>query len=580
MLDKRQTSVAERIAHTLKRHAVEVIFGQSVPTAVLLAAEQAGIRQITYRQENMGGAMADGYGRVSGRIPVIAAQNGPAAAILVAPLAEALKASTPIVALVQEIETSAQGRNAFQEFDHQALFHGCTKWLRHVLAADRIEDHIDAAFLAAGSGRPGPAVLLLPKNIISAAAGAPSRRARSLGHWPIDRPRPDQPSIDAAAARLAAARFPVVMAGGGAVSPAAADALMRLQDVASLPVFTTTMGKGAVDETHPLSGGALASLTGPGSLGHRVRDLVAQADVVLLVGTRTNEDGTDSWRLIPRDADVIQVDIDPEEIGRNYEAVRLVGDAAETMTALADALAKLDLSQRRHHRPALAEALALAWSAFEKDRAPFAESDASPIRPEHTMHELQHLLTARSIVVGDASYSSSWITGHLRATHRGMRFITPRGLAGLGWGVPLAIGAKIARPDHQVVAVVGDGGFAHAWAELETLTRAGIAITIIVLNNGVLGEQKDAETVKFGRYTSACHLGAVDHAAIARACGCQAARIENPSDLRPALTHAFNASTPWLLDVVTDPGAHPPLSLFDEVLDHKSDSGIRQEAVR
>jgi acetolactate synthase-1/2/3 large subunit len=170
-------------------------------------------------------------------------------------------------------------------------------------------------------------------------------------------------------------------------------------------------------------------------------------------------------------------------------------------------------------------------------------------------------------VTADASYSSMWVVGQLRALAPNTRFLTPRGLAGLGWGFPLALGAKVAAPHQPVVALVGDGGFAHSWAELETAVRSRLAVTVIVLNNGVLGYQKDAETVKFGTHTTACHFAPVDHAAIARACGCQAIRIDEPSALHAALEIALKASEPWLIEVMTDPDAHPPLSLYDGTLD-------------
>src|SRR3954471_2454043 len=221
-------TVAERIALALKRHGVEIIFGQSLPSAVILAAEAIGIRQVAYRQENMGGAMADGYARVSGRIAVVAAQNGPAATLLVPPLAEAYKASIPVVALVQEVERPQVDRNAFQELDHTALFSSCAKSVRRMLTADRVDDYVDGAFVAAGSGRPGPAVLLLPADLLRERA-TPSRVQRSVSYdkWPIDRTRPASEIIDRAADLIAAARAPVVMAGGGAVSAGAAAALSR-----------------------------------------------------------------------------------------------------------------------------------------------------------------------------------------------------------------------------------------------------------------------------------------------------------------------------------------------------------------
>lgn len=562
-------TVAQCVARALQRHGVEVIFGQSLPSAVILACEAIGIRQLAYRQENMGGAMADGFARASGRIAVVAAQNGPAATLLVPPLAEAHKASVPVVALVQEVERNQFDRNAFQELDHLALFSSCAKWVRRIITSDRIDDYVDAAFVAAGSGRPGPAVLLLPADLLRESAVEPARERRlGLGEWPIDRTRPADREIRLAAESIVTAKAPVVIAGGGATSPAAATALAKLQEVAHLPVFTTTMGKGAVDETHALSAGVLGALVGPRSLGRRTKPVLDEADLVILVATRTNQNGTDSWRQVPAAARVIHIDIDPCEVGRNYEATRLIGDAGTTLEALCDLVGQLDLSLRLAARAGLEKRIAAAWSGFENDRSIYSGSNGSPIRPERVMQELQSRLTPETIVVADASYSSMWVVGQLRGRKPGQRFLTPRGLAGLGWGLPLAIGAKVARPSSPVVALVGDGGFAHSWAEIETMVRSNVAVIVIVLNNGVLGFQKDAETVKFGSFTSACHFSAVDHASIARACGCGSTTVTSAGDLGQVLEEALAAQRPWLIEIATDPSAHPPISLFDGTLDH------------
>lgn len=160
-----------------------------------------------------------------------------------------------------------------------------------------------------------------------------------------------------------------------------------------------------------------------------------------------------------------------------------------------------------------------------------------------------------------------WILGQLRSQHVGQRFVTPRGLAGLGWGFPLALGVKAAAPNKPVIVVVGDGGFAHSWAELETMIRMKLPVTIIVLNNGILGFQRDAETVKFGSYTSACHFEPVDHSAVAIACGCAALRISDPAELHDALKRGIEGGEPLLIEVITDPQAHPPLSLFADMDD-------------
>jgi acetolactate synthase-1/2/3 large subunit len=411
-------------------------------------------------------------------------------------------------------------------------------------------------------------VLLLPADLLRAAcAPATASRSASLGHWPLDRIRPADALIEAAADILVAAQRPVVIAGGGTLAAGGSEALARLQEQAHLPVFTTNMGKGAVSEMHPLSCGVLGSLTGPRSLGRYTRALLAEADAVLLVGTRNNQNGTDSWRLIPSTARVIHIDIDPNEIGRNYEALRLVGDVATTLDALSSALGRRDLSRALRARRVREQCIAAAWQRYDMDRHALIHRNAGPIRPERVMAELQPLLTPETIVVADASYSSMWVVGQLRALAPGMRFLTPRGLAGLGWGLPLALGAKVAAPDSPVIALVGDGGFAHSWAELETAVRSGLAVTVVVLNNGVLGYQKDAEMVKFGTHTSACHFAPVDHAAIARACGCTGVRVEDPSALGPALETALRGDTPSLVEVLTDPDAHPPLSLYDGTLD-------------
>ncbi len=558
-----QETVADRVADALLRHKVEYLFAQSLPSAVVLAAEARGIRQISYRQENMGGAMADGYARISGKVGVVAAQNGPAATLLVPPLAEAMKASVPILALVQEVERDQADRNAFQELDHVALFQSCTKWVRRVQVEDRIEDYIDSAFTAASSGRPGPVALLLPADLLRAKIASPVRsRHASLGHYPLDRPRPADTLIEQAADWIASAKRPVVLAGGGVHGARASQELARLQEVASLAVATTNMGKGSVDEHHPLSLGVLGSLTGPASLGLHTAPFLANADLIILVGTRTNQNGTDNWTQIPQSARLVHIDIDPSEIGRNFEALRLAGDARETLIALNAALARRDLSLRSAGRPDLERAVAMCWQKFEAVRASQYQSDRSPIRPERVMRELQPWLNKDLTVVADASYSSMWVTGQLRSVSSGTRFITPRGLAGLGWGLPLAIGAKLARPDAPVVALVGDGGFAHSWAELETMVRMEIPVTVIVLNNGILGFQRDAETVKFGRYTTACHFAPVDHAKIAEACGCRSARVADPAQLVERLSEGIEADGPYLIEVMTDPDAHPPLSLF------------------
>ena len=567
-MTEKQT-VATAVAECLARHGVDVTFSQSLPSMVMLAVEDLKIRQFAYRTENAGAAMADGYARITGRAGVVSAQNGPAATLLVPGLAEALKASVPVVAIVQDVNRPEADRNAFQEFDHLGLFQPCAKWVRRVTVAARVVDYIDMAFTVATSGRPGPAVILLPADLLLEEIKTPSPRAASLGTYPLDRVVADPARIQQAADLLAEARLPLVVAGGGVHLSGACQELAALQAAAHLPVMTTVMGKGAVDENHPLSIGVAGYNLGRLSRARHLRPILDEADVVLLVGTRTNQNGTDSWSLYPDGARYIHLDIDGGEIGRNYEALRLVGDAKLTLAALTERL-----EGRRPPLPDVEARIADAFEQHERDIAPILGSNTAPIRPERLMADMQTVLTPETIVVADASYATLWVACYLRVLLPGMRFVTPRGLAGLGWGVPLAIGAKVARPDCPVLCVVGDGGFAHVWAELETAKRTATPIVITVLNNGVLAYQRDAEDVKFGQHTSAVFFSPIDHAAIARACGCRGVRIVAAPDYLPALKEALAADETTVLDVIVDPYAYPPITTFDGLDDiRRSQSG-------
>lgn len=557
-----QEPVAVTLAASLKRHGVAAIFGQSLPSALHLAAPEFGICQVNYRTENAGGVMADGYARISNRIGVVTAQNGPAATLLVAPMAEALKASVPMLAIVQEVNRDQTDRNAFQEFDHIALFASCTKWVRRIDTASRLEDYLDMAITQATTGRPGPVALLVPADFLNELHRIANARKANLGFFPLDRVAPDPARVEEAADLIAAAKHPVVIAGGGVHLSQATEALARLQDCAHLPVITTNMGKGAVDEDHPLSIGVMANALGTNSPRRDMLPVLTGADVVLLIGTRTNQNGTNSWKLYPEGATFIHLDIDGLEVGRNYESRRLVGDARLGIEALTDALARRDLSLRAQARAGLeAEIAARKASSIEAARI-VTESDAAPLRPERLMAELDRLIGADTIVCADASYSSLWVLNFLTA-RKGQRFVTPRGIAGLGWGLPLALGAKVAAPDKKVVAVVGDGGFAHCWQELETARRMGLAVTVIVLNNGILGFQKHAELVKFGAHTNAVDFTEIDHAAIARAAGCDGVQVATAAAFGAAVSAALISDRTTLIDVITSADAWPPITDFD-----------------
>lgn len=556
-------TVAESLAAALRRHGVSDVFGQSLPSLLFLATPTQSIRQVVYRTENAGGAMADGYARISGRVGVVAAQNGPAATLLVPPLAEAFKASVPVLAIVQEVPRSARDRNAFQELDHAALFGACAKAIHRLDDPARVDDYVDAAMTEAGSGRPGPVVLLVPKDVLAEPVPAPSTRQARYGRFPLDRYAPGPDQIKQVAELLRTAERPLVVAGGGVHTSGASPELAELQQLASLPVATTAMGKGVVDETDPLSVGVIGYAMGLNGSTRHARSMVQDADLIFFVGSRTNENGTDGWRLFPRSATYIHLDMDPVEVGRNYEALRLVGDAKLTLRAVLDELSTGSLDNRSAARAQVVAQIDAVRREYQVQIQPLAESDNSPIRPERILRELDAQLTPDTIVVADASYSSVWMCNYLRSRRAGQRFLAPRGLAGLGWGVPMALGAKAANPDSPVIALVGDGGFAHCWSEIETSVRMGLPITVVVLNNAILGYQKHSELYQFAAHTDAVHLSPVDHAAIAIACGARGVRVESAAELAHTLRAAQVAPVATVIDVVTDPNAYPPISAWD-----------------
>lgn len=557
---------AHAIVDVLHLAGVKEIFGQSCPTSICLAADKVGIKQIGYRTENAGAAMADGAARVSRKISVILAQNGPAAALLVAGLAEALKASVPILAIVQEVLLSTADKNAFQELDHEKIFSGCTKWIRRINSADRAGEITARAIQIATSGRPGPVVLLVSPDVLT----QPTKKFDFFNHgagivfgqFPSDRFEPSGQGIQAAVDLMMEAKQPLLVVGGGVHHSSAYIQVEKLQRMAGIPVATTNMGKGVIDESNPLSIGVVGNTMGTRAPTKFFREYIQQADLIIFIGTRTNENGTSGWSLFPSSSKYIQIDVDPTELGRNYPALRLLGDARPSLDAINDEMEQRDLKPLESRTIRIKKMVADHKAQHVKERALALNTPKGMLHPERVVSCLAQI-KEETIWVADASYSSIWLVQYLPSLQAGSRFLTPRGIAGLGWGFPMAIGAKLACPDKRVVCLTGDGGFAHCWAELESAKRHHVALTIVVLNNGVLGFQINAEEGRFGMHTDVCHFGPIDHVAIAKACGCDGVQVQDEQELNEALIRAAASSVPFVIDVKTDPSAFPPITAFE-----------------
>jgi acetolactate synthase-1/2/3 large subunit len=302
---------------------------------------------------------------------------------------------------------------------------------------------------------------------------------------------------------------------------------------------------------------------GRGSTGASLREFASMADLILIVGSRTNANATDTWSLFPEDAKFIHIDMDSAEIGRNYEALRLAGDAKATLAALLAELKDADFSRRADERERIGNATASAREAQEAHLNTVGSGNQGALRPEYMLRTLDALLRPGDVVTTDASFSTNWVSAYISSRGGDTRILEPRGLAGLGWGLPLAMGAKLAKPGANVFAVVGDGGFAHCWSELETARRLGLNVIVIVLNNAILGFQLLVEQMFFEDHSAAAELAPVDHAAIARACGCFGERVTASSEIKPALERAIASGRPAVIDLMTDRCSYPPLSLFD-----------------
>jgi acetolactate synthase I/II/III large subunit len=553
-------SGAGALYQMLRSLGVTHLFGIDSPEPLYARLEREAIRPITVRDERSGAIMADAFARVSGRPGVCTAIRGPGVTNLVTGLAEARSTSTPVVALVNDVPTAYRGKNPVQEVDHVAVAQPVTKWAVRVERPERVAELTARAFSVATSDRPGPVLVSYPDEVLTAEVNGCPRQAIGAARYPSTRTAPDPAAVAAAAIPLADARRPAIVAGGGVLISAAWDELRVVAELLDAPVATTPLGKGAFDEAHPLSAGVTGAYTG-GALGRgRIANEVVRAgDVVLLVGTKTDSIATANWTVPGPGSRIVHVDVDPGEIGRNYPALGVVGDAKLALEALAERLRSIG-RPRGNTRGSEIEAATREWQARVE---PLLRSDASPIRPERVVAELGRLVDDDTILCTDASYASAWAMDLISFRRPGRRFLAPRGFAGIGWGLPAAIGAKLAAPDKTVLCVTGDGGFGYVFQELETAARYGIAVVVVVLNNSSFAFQKHAEELHYGRSFEA-NLLDVDYAALAKVLRCEGVRVAESGAIGPAIEAAIASNRPTVVDVVVDPDAYPPLIAFEQ----------------
>lgn len=528
---------SKAIVEELKRAGTTVTFGITGGSIMPLydaLGQDGAIRCIMARHEQGAAHMADGYARASRKPGVCIATSGPGATNLVTGIANAHLDSSPVLALTGQVPVGMMGLDAFQETDIFSLLMPVVKHNFRLMDADHIPKTFRKAFEILNTGRRGPVHIDLPKNAqtekMHYETGAMQVRAK--------RPGQDYSRLGDAVKAIRSSERPVILAGGGVAWSGAGQHVMRLAELLMAPVVTTIMGKGSVNEDHPLALGTC------GMHGKRSSNwALSNADLIIAIGTRFSDRITGNPSEFGKGMTIIHLDIDSSEIGKNVKTdIGLVGDAKDAISMLTSALTT------RH---------ATAWTDRIKELKQACTCDLNrderPIKPQRVVLELSKNLPDRSIIATEVGQNQMWMT-HFYPMKRGEALITSGGLGTMGFGLPAAIGAKAAQPDRTVIDVAGDGSLFMNCHELSTAVEEDLPVVVALLNNGWLGMVKQWQKLFFEKRYHMTRLGKkTDFVAVAKAFGADGRRIEAPQDLKEAITQAVRSGTPYVLDIATDP---------------------------
>jgi acetolactate synthase-1/2/3 large subunit len=538
------------IVEVLGRLGVDTIFG--VPGGQTLFIMDAlydtpGIRFVTTRHELAAACAADGYGRFTGRPGVALVTTGPGATNMLTGVGGAFRDSSPCVLLTVNNRTEHIAADDTQAADHVAIFRPLTKWATLVTDPAAVPGTLQEAFRVAVNGNPGPVLVDFGRDVVeegdvdaaAIAAVHPQKRTFLI---------PDDDAIAAATELLLAARKPLIWAGKGVMLAGATDAVIDLAETLCAPIVTTFNGIGAVPADHPLALGPLSrSATRLGQAA------LVEADLVLAIGNSLNGATTGHWTMqLPP---LVQVDVDPAQLGRSYPIqAGIVGDAK---------LAAAGLAERARHgveRDEDAQAARQAWAAtwgprreaWRREAFCVEGAETAPIKPQTLVRELRAAFPRETVFCVDAGNPGIWT--HLLDIYEPGTYQKPVGFGNMGYSLGAALGVKLAAPERPVVAVIGDGSLGMSLAEIETLVRERAPVAIVVMNNRSYGNIKQEQRYKFDapRYIGVDLLD-VDYAAVAKALLADGERVSEPAALPGALARARAAKTPYLLDVLIDP---------------------------
>lgn len=555
---------ARYIAETLKGYGVTHVFYMEIilPTS-LIEMERLGIRRIVTHGEKAAAYMADGYARM-GRRPGICMAQSVGAANLAAGLQDAYLAHSPVIAIAGSKPLLYQQRNAYQEILHQPLYDGLTKYNVKVDTVEQLPVVLPQAFREATTVTPGPVHIDVPglfgEFLERAETELPVIIEPAYGQYPVWRPVPNEGDLRQAAQALLEAEKPVIVVGRGASVSGAAREVVELAERLSIPVAASPDGKTVMVDDHPLFVGLVGGYGRPCA-----NHIVSRADLVFFVGCGTGDQTTSNWSLPSLGTRVVQLDIDPAEIGRNYPgALGVVGDAKLTLQALLDCV---DTRREAGDWTQYAQAVVQRWRQAVE---PLQDSDAVPVRPERLCKEITGILPEDAVLVADTGYSAIWSGTLIDTLYPGQVYL--RSAGSLGWSLPAAMGAKCAAPERPVFCFCGDGALWYHLSELETASRWGIQVITVVNNNSMLGQiapftQRAAKDHPNHDLEAAYSYRETNFARIAEEMGCFGLRVDRPQDIRGAIQEALDQDRPAVVDVVTDGDAHPIVNMDLEIAD-------------
>ena len=535
------------ISETFKGYGIEHLFVMPyVLNQLMRDCEKLGLRSIMCHSEKGAAYMADAYARIRRRPSVCMAQSV-GAANLAAGLQDAYLACSPVIALTGRLKQIKQQRNAYQEIDHSGPFSAVTKYDQLVTSAEELPFFLRQALREATSGTPGPAHLDLYEIdgsfVANDTADLEVVIEEPFTKIPAFRPEPEISHVLEALSLQSHAKRPVIVAGGGITSSGAEKELLEFAEKHSIPVATALNAKTSIPWDHPLLVGV------PGNYSRECANkIVCQSDLIFFIGSHTGGQVTHDWRVPPMGVDVIQLDINPSELGRSYPIkLGMQGDAKASLRKM------IEQSEIISPNNEWLSSVQKHVSDWREEVSQYVDSEEIPMRPERLCRELSDSMPSDTVLLSDTGHSGVWTGSMVDFKYPGQSFLRCAG--SLGWGIPAAIGAKCAVPERPVVCFTGDGGVYYHLTELDTALRYGINPVIVVNNNSSLNQEQGGVEGVYGSRNKETDekwiLSEIHFDKVAESLGCIGIQVRKPSEFQGALEQALKSGKPALIDVKT-----------------------------